>query len=174
MFLLVSLKTNAEHNIYKIVPLKWIQNCPMIDLLNYGIRYQKKKLNKIFISHNIEAEPNFQSGILAIYNNERNGCYIGTLLKSFGKIFLIFFKNLEKCIYQFFLYIMLLETYEAGLAHIAQCYPDQLEVNRNKNEIHLTDSDVEDIQNELDESDDDDDPDIQYLSNVPLPRPFHK
>lgn len=67
-------------------------------VLNYGIRYQKKKIYKIYYSKNMFDEPDFNLNIATRFNEQQCACYNGTLFKHFGKFkyeTIIFRKFLE-------------------------------------------------------------------------------
>lgn len=68
----------------RIIPSKWIKDLPMLNLLNYGIRYQKNKVRKIFYSRSLFSEPDFGLQTSNEFNPARDGCYDAHILKYFG------------------------------------------------------------------------------------------
>lgn len=96
MFFLVKLQNSQR----ALVPQKWIQNIDeyLIKLYNYGIKYFKNKPLTVYISKKFEEEPDFKLNISNQLQVDRSGCYKAYILKSFGKISSILFKNKEKII----------------------------------------------------------------------------
>lgn len=62
-----------------LVPIKWIKGLNMVDLLNDGIIYQKRKIFKIYFSKRDE-EPNFNAPILEALDRTREACYIAKMV----------------------------------------------------------------------------------------------
>lgn len=86
MYFVVKLKDSADK---KVVPLKWIQHLNMAQLWNYGLTVLKRKIFKVFISHNMSEEPDFQLAVQTFpYNGNRTACYMATVIASFCKYFL--------------------------------------------------------------------------------------
>lgn len=84
MFFVVYL-SNSER---VLVPSNWIRGISEFKtlLINYGIPYLKNKSFKIFVSPNLNDEPDFQLEICEQFNIERRACYIGSIKYCFGKI----------------------------------------------------------------------------------------
>lgn len=90
MFFLVLIQgTNAK----KLVPSKWIKNLETSHLLNYGMRYHKKKLYTVFYSPFISTsiEPDFTLTPSLVFSDTKNACYKAFLLKIFSKFNIEFF-----------------------------------------------------------------------------------
>lgn len=82
MFFVVKLK-KSKNKI--LIPSKWIKDLKVVELLNYGIQYQKKKVCTIFYSNNFDAEPDFKMPIIDVFDAKSSGCYEGSILKYFSK-----------------------------------------------------------------------------------------
>lgn len=83
MYFLVSLKTLDKTKI--IVPSKWIKHIKLFKLLNYGVKYHKKEEYTVFFSKNLGNEPDFSLQNSVFFNNARDSCYIGSILKTFSE-----------------------------------------------------------------------------------------
>lgn len=82
MFMLILLK---NQKVKLLVPLKWVKDLKIKELLNYGVTYQKKIKYTVFYSPTISDEPDFSLGLQPVFNKNRIGCYQATILKPFGK-----------------------------------------------------------------------------------------
>lgn len=84
MFFVVYL-SNAER---VLVPSTWIRGIGEYKtlLVNYGIPYLKGKLFKIFVSPNINDEPDFRLDIREQFDVGHRACYTGLIKYSFGKV----------------------------------------------------------------------------------------
>lgn len=67
MYFLVLLK---ESNQKAIVPQKWILNLDIETLLNYGVKFIKKKVFKVFISIVFGAEPDFHLDVMNVLDTK--------------------------------------------------------------------------------------------------------
>lgn len=85
MFFLISLKVSGQK---KIVPMKWVNNLNLPNLLNSGVALYKKKEHLVYISHDINDEPDFTLEIFDSIENEQPALYKAFILKCFGKFFL--------------------------------------------------------------------------------------
>lgn len=73
MYFIVKLKFSG---VKKIIPSKWIENLHLTRLLKYGVTYERKKTNIVFISPNsMEDEPDFKLEILQQFDEMRKACY---------------------------------------------------------------------------------------------------
>lgn len=84
MFFLISLKSSGQK---KIVPLKWVNNLNLADLLNYGVTAYKKKEHLVYISSDVNDEPDFTLEIFDAIENEQPALYRAFVIKCFGKYF---------------------------------------------------------------------------------------
>lgn len=81
MYFLVSLKETEQK---AIVPQKWILNLDFETLLNYGVKFIKKKVFKVFISNVFVAEPDFHLDMNILLDIQRPACYNAYIVKIFG------------------------------------------------------------------------------------------
>lgn len=81
MFFLVNIKLTND-NI--LIPSKWIKKLKTTELLNYGMQYHKNKIYTIFYSDSINNEPRFDLPISAVFDEKKDGCYEGSIIKHFG------------------------------------------------------------------------------------------
>lgn len=82
MFFLISLKVSGQK---KIVPIKWVNNINLSDLLNYGVTFYKKKEHLVYISGNINDEPDFTLEVRDSIENHQPALCKAFVLKCFGK-----------------------------------------------------------------------------------------
>lgn len=83
MFFIVKLKWS---NHAKIIPSKWVQSLQLEKLLTYGIAYEKRKVQKVFISPaDLQAEPDFKLPVLNEYDRYHDACYLVHIVQLFGK-----------------------------------------------------------------------------------------
>lgn len=84
MFFVVYL-SNSER---VLVPSNWIRGIGEYKMLlvNYGIPYLNGKLFKIFVSPNINDEPDFRLDIREQFAVGHCACYTGLIKYSFGKV----------------------------------------------------------------------------------------
>lgn len=82
MFFLISLKRSGQK---KIVPIKWVKNVNLPNLLNYGVTFYKKKEHLVFISDNINDEPDFTLAVCDSIGNNQPALCKAFVLKCFGK-----------------------------------------------------------------------------------------
>lgn len=82
MFFLISLKRSGQK---KIVPIKWVKNVNLPNLLNYGVTFYKKKEHLVFISDNINDEPDFTLAVCDSIGNKQPALCKAFVLKCFGK-----------------------------------------------------------------------------------------
>lgn len=85
MYFLVLLKTIDNPKKAIIVPSKWIKSIDLSAVLNYGLRYQRNKIFKIYYSKDLFDEPDFNLHIVTRFDEQQCDCYNGTLVKHFGK-----------------------------------------------------------------------------------------
>lgn len=81
MYFLVLLKETHQK---AIVPQKWIMNLDFETLLNYGVKFIKKKVFKVFISNVFGDEPDFHLDVMSILETQRPACYNAHIIKTFG------------------------------------------------------------------------------------------
>lgn len=102
MFFLISLKTSGQK---KIVPIKWVNNINLPILLNYGVTFYKKKEHLVYISNDINDEPDFTLEVLDSIENNQPALYKSFVLKCFGELLYIKLdsgpKTKNKCEYSF-------------------------------------------------------------------------
>lgn len=85
MFFLVLLKSGEK----KIVPMKWVSNLNLPFLLNRGVTFYKKKEHLVFISSDINVEPDFTLQIFELFQNNQPALYTARVLKCSGECFSI-------------------------------------------------------------------------------------
>lgn len=86
MFFLIKLKSGQK----KIAPMKWVKHLSLSDLLNRGVTFYKKKQHIVYISNNINDEPDFTLMVSESIANQKPGLYEGFIVKCFGKFFFKF------------------------------------------------------------------------------------
>lgn len=81
MFFLISLKSSGQK---RIIPMKWVKDLNLPALLNNGVIVYKKKVHLVYISRDINEEPDFT---LNIFDSIETGpaLYKASILKCFGK-----------------------------------------------------------------------------------------
>lgn len=84
MFFLISLKVSGEK---KIVPIKWVNKINLPDLLNYSVTFYRKKNHLVYISDDINDEPDFTLQIFDSIENKQPALYKAVALKCFGEFF---------------------------------------------------------------------------------------
>lgn len=67
-----------------VVPLKWIGNLDLLQILNIGVRPTKDHL--IFYSKNRNDEPNFAAEVKENFDEDGAFCYDGKVLHIWGKL----------------------------------------------------------------------------------------
>lgn len=82
MFFLILLKESAQK---RIVPIKWVNNINLPTLLNYGVTFYKKKEHLVFISSDINDEPDFTLEVVHSIQNNQPALYKAFVLKCFGE-----------------------------------------------------------------------------------------
>lgn len=82
MYFLVSLNVLSKNKV--VVPLKWIKNLKLSKLLNYGTKYHRQEEYQIFFSKNTGIEPDFNLQKSFQFDESRDCCYGGRILKTFG------------------------------------------------------------------------------------------
>lgn len=85
MFFLISLKPSGQK---RIVPMKWVKDLDLPKLLNYGVITYKKKVHLVYISKDINDEPDFTLNILDSIENLQPALYKASILKCYGKFFI--------------------------------------------------------------------------------------
>lgn len=83
MYFLVALNTLDQTKI--LVPLKWIKNVKLPELLNYGRKFHRKVEYLVFYSINASVEPDFELGQSFAFDETKSGCYIGNILRTFSE-----------------------------------------------------------------------------------------
>lgn len=171
MFLLISLKVSGQK---KIVPMKWVNNLNLADLLNQGVILYKKKEHLVYISCDVNDEPDFTLEIFDAIENGQPALYRAFVKKCFGKIFIYQFET-NKIIN---MNVDCLDSYESAMRYCAVYHPGVLD-ERNQNGggdfYGLDEEDIERIQEILAESDDENsaDDDVQILfdneNDFPMP-----
>lgn len=155
------------------MPSNWIRGIGDYKtlLINYGIPYLKGKLFKIFVSSNINDEPDFRLCIREQFDVVNRACYTGLIKYSFGKV-----KSYQllwtKIIVVFFFNST--DTLDEGLVFFSWLS------NKTRTRVgnrflqlnNLGDSDVEESQDDIE--DDGDDTDFYFPANEPVPRPKTK
>lgn len=89
MFFLVKVVASGQK---KIVPIKWVKNVDLAKLLNFGVTYYKKlkkNIKLVYISHDINEEPDFTLDISASINNRQPALYKASIIHCFCKFFQI-------------------------------------------------------------------------------------
>lgn len=81
MFFLVVLKSGQT----QIVPMKWVKNLSLSDLLNRGVTFYKKREHLVYISKNIDEEPDFTLNVFESMENTKPALYKSFIVKCFGK-----------------------------------------------------------------------------------------
>lgn len=71
------------------IPLKWIENLKLSKLFNYGVKYHRKTIYKVFICADKSMEPDFQLDIRTELNLQRPACYLAKIIKGFGLYFFL-------------------------------------------------------------------------------------
>lgn len=127
----------------------------MLKLMNYGLQYLKNKTYTVFYSRLASTEPDFFLNKLDDFIETHDACYEVHVLRSFDKYHSIV-RNCEDLLRSYFSFFSI-ECFEDGMKHMDLYYPEQARSVRANLDHHilLTDSDIEDIQNELDSGDDD-------------------
>lgn len=84
MFFVVYLSNSKR----VLVPSNWIRGIDDFKtlLINYGISYLKGKTFKMFVSPDMDDEPDFNLEISQQFVNGRRACYNGKIKYSFGMI----------------------------------------------------------------------------------------
>lgn len=85
MFFLISLKSSGQK---KIVPIKWVRNLDLPTLLNDGVITYKRKVHLVYISQDINEEPDFTLDIFDSIQNGQPALYKAFILKCFGKFYI--------------------------------------------------------------------------------------
>lgn len=67
--------------------MKWVKDLDLPKLLNDGVVTYKKKLHLVYISHDINEEPDFTLNISDSIENGQPTLYKASILKCFGKFF---------------------------------------------------------------------------------------
>lgn len=65
--------------------MKWVKNINFPALLNYGVSFYKKKEHLVFVSEDINNEPDFTLDIFDSIANNKPALYKAVILKCFGK-----------------------------------------------------------------------------------------
>lgn len=68
--------------------MKWVKDLDLPTLLNDGIIIYNKKLHLVYISRDINEEPDFTLNIFDSIENEQPALYKESILKCFGKFFI--------------------------------------------------------------------------------------
>lgn len=71
--------------------MKWIKKLNLCDLLNRGVTFLKKREHLVFISNDINDEPDFSLEVFDSIENKNPALYKGFIKKCFGN----FFKNVR-------------------------------------------------------------------------------
>lgn len=87
MFFLIQLKSGQKN----IVPIKWIKQLNFCDLLNRGVTFFKKREYSVYISNDINDEPDFTLEVCDSIENKNPALYKGFIKICFGN----FFKNVR-------------------------------------------------------------------------------
>lgn len=67
-----------------IVPMKWVKNINLPNLLNYGVTLYKKKQHLVYVSPDINDEPDFALEIFNFIEN-KPALYEAFIVKCFGE-----------------------------------------------------------------------------------------
>lgn len=67
------------------VPINWIKDINLANLLTYGICYQRAKVYKIFCSDNIKDAPDFGAPLLNRLNIGQSACYEAKIVQYFAE-----------------------------------------------------------------------------------------
>lgn len=86
MYFLVEIQGSKE----KVrIPSKWIENLNLPKLFNYGVKYHRKIIYKVFVCAEKSMEPDFKLDIQTELNLQRSACYLAKIIKGFGSYFFL-------------------------------------------------------------------------------------
>lgn len=154
MYFVVEIQNSKE----KItVPLKWIKNLDLCTIFNYGLTYKKKIIYTVFNCADQSTEPDFSLNISNQLDIRRPACYRAKILKCSGKYFIHSFWILRLLHSSHYFIIRQSDKNNATNQAIEGQVGDAIDLN---------DSDVDEVQSLLDNSDSD----IEW-SDDELPRP---